>query len=268
MIGKPYDPLKKCFEPQKRRELRNAVAECIQEEFPKFGGERLCLAMADMIVETIRHHEKDAKTISHGKVLWAAISRDHPPARNRRTRNQHLIGVVLTLSCSEDVDERIARKSPRERLRNRAIRLCREAYEQGALLSNADLAEMLNTSDSSVATVLQEYERETGVVVPRRATLHDVGSGLTHKDIICRKRYVEGKASHEIAIETCHSIEAVDRYLGMFDRVRHCRQHGMSIEATAVTLQCGLSLVQQYLAIDDELKKETDSNDSANHENL
>ena len=54
--------------------------------------------------------------------------------------------------------------------------------------------------------------------------------------------------------ETYHSLEAVDRYLGQFDRVRHCRQQGLSVEETAFTLDCSWALVNEYLAIDGELE--------------
>ena len=92
-------------------------------------------------------------------------------------------------------------------------------------------------------------------LVPRRATLHDVGTGLTHKRIICWKRYAEGKSAEEVARETYHSLEAVDRYLGQFDRVRHCRRQGFSPQKTAYTLNCSVALVQEYLAIDEELEE-------------
>ena len=91
--------------------------------------------------------------------------------------------------------------------------------------------------------------------MPRRATLHDVGTGLTHKRIICWKRYAQGKSPDMVAKETYHTLEAVDRYLGQFDRVRHCRQQGFSAEKTAFTLNCSLGLVNEYLAIDRELEE-------------
>jgi hypothetical protein len=65
-----------------------------------------------------------------------------------------------------------------------------------------------------------------------------------------------GKPADVIARETYHSLEAVDRYLGQFDRVRHCRGEGMSPEKTAFTLNCSVALVNEYLAIDHELKKD------------
>jgi hypothetical protein len=133
--------------------------------------------------------------------------------------------------------------------------LCQQAYAQGALLSNCDLAELLGRSDAVIANVLVAHETQTGKLVPRRATLHDVGTGLTHKRIICWKRYAEGKPADVVAKETYHSLEGVDRYLGQFDRVRHCRQQGMSPEKTAFTLNCGVALVNEYLAIDRELEE-------------
>src|SRR4029077_13271112 len=118
---------------------------------------------------------------------------------------------------------------------------------QGGLLSNCDLAELLFTNDQRIAHVLTEHERLTNTLVPRRATLHDVGSGLTHKRIICWKRYAEGKDPQIVARETYHSLEAVDRYLGQYDRVRHCRLQGLTPEETAHTLNCSVALVHQYL---------------------
>ena len=56
-----------------------------------------------------------------------------------------------------------------------------------------------HTSDTAIARVLTGHERLTNTVVPRRATVHDVGTGLTHKRIICWKRYAEGKEPHLVA---------------------------------------------------------------------
>ncbi len=105
-----------------------------------------------------------------------------------------------------------------------------------------------------VGQLLAAYERETNRVVPRRGIIHDAGSNVSHKRIICLKRYVEGKSSDQIARETYHSIEAVDRYLGQFDRVRHGRSQRLSIIETAHILNCSVSLVKAYRKIDKELE--------------
>lgn len=249
------DFVQKKFAPMRDRTLKNALAQRLRKEFPRLGGDRILNLCAEMILEIVERHVRPMETIRHGQIIWMAVSRDDPPARRKRITHTDLIPVVLNLSTVEDLDAILTRQPSSERLLNKALRLCQEAYAQGALLSNCDLSELLSRSESQIANALAAYEREQQQVIPRRATLHDMGSGLTHKRIICWKRYAEGKSQDQIARETHHSLEAVDQYLGKFDRVRHCLQQGMNPTEIAFTLNCSLALVNQYIAIDDELKE-------------
>ena len=208
-----------------------------------------------MILEVISKHMRPQEHLTHGQTLWMAVRVNNPPAHRQRIADTELVPVLLDLSTAENVQQRIDRLPAPERMLRKALRLCQQAYQQGGLLSNCDLAELLNTGDSDIARVLTRHERLTNTVVPRRATLHDVGTGLTHKRIICWKRYAEGKEPHLVVRETYHSLEAVDRYLGQYDRVRHCRLQGLTPEQTAHALGCGLLLVREYLAINDLLEK-------------
>ena len=253
-MSREVDYVRKKFGPLLEKTLQNALAHRIAQEFPRIGGPRIQQLCAQMILEVIGDHVRSREQVRHGQALWMAVAIDDPPARYRRIADTRLVPVVLDVSTPEDVQARLDRESRPRQLQRKAVRLCRQAHQQGALLSNCDLAELLNVDDSYVAAALTDHEQATGQLVPRRATLHDVGSGLTHKAIICRKRYREGKSSDLIARETYHSLEAVDRYLGQFDRVRHCRQQGLSAEQTAYTLDCSLGLVREYLALDRELE--------------
>lgn len=248
------DYVRKKFGPLLAKSLETALAHRIAVEFPRIGGPRIQRLCAEMILELIAEHLRPREHVHHGQVLWLAISRDDRPRRHQRIQDCDLIPVVLDLSIPDDVNARIERTTVDHRLTAKAVRLCHQAHDQGGLLSNCDLAELLCTQDSRIAHVLAEYERQNGRLVPRRATLHDVGTGLTHKRIICWKRYAEGKEPDEVARETYHSLESVDRYLGMYDRVRHCRLHGLSAVETAHVLSCNVRLVEQYLAIDRELE--------------
>ena len=248
------DFVKKKYKPLKDKTLRNALSHCIGTQFPRIGGPRIRELCADMLLEVFWQHVRSCECAQHGQVRWTAYSVDDPPSRNKRAGDTQLVALVLDLSTPEDIDARIERRSASQRLLAKAVRLCRQAHDQGGLLSNCDLAELLSVGDARVAQLLAAHERRSGHLVPRRATLHDVGTGLTHKLIICRKRYLEGKPSDQIARETYHSIEAVDRYLGQYDRVRHCRLEGMDAATIAYTLNCGRALVEAYLAIDVELE--------------
>jgi hypothetical protein len=254
MSTKP-DFVRKKFGPLRDKTLGKALAHRIAKEFPRIGGPRICQLCADMILEVIFKHMRPQDHVAHGQTLWMAVNVNDPPGRHQKLADTDLVPVLLELSTAEDVHARIERLPASQRLLRKALRLCEQAHRQGGLLSNCDLAELLNADDSRIATVLAEHERQTNTLVPRRATLHDVGTGLTHKRIICWKRYAEGKEPHVVARETYHTLEAVDRYLGQYDRVRHCRLQGLTPEETAHALGCSLRLVQEYLAIDDLLEK-------------
>jgi len=253
-MGSQPDFIRKKYGPLRGKTLENAVAERIHREFPRIGGPRIQRLCAEMVLEVVGAHVRACDHLHHGQVLWMAVDAQRPPRHRQRIAESPLVAVVLDLSTAADVDRRVERASAQSRRQAKAVRLCRQAYAQGGLLSNCDLAELLDTSDSQIATLLGAYEDQTGQVLPRRATLHDVGTGLTHKRIICWKRYAEGKAADVVARETYHSLEAVDRYLGLYDRVRHCRLEGLTAERTAQVLDCSLALVREYLAIDQELE--------------
>jgi hypothetical protein len=253
-MGSRPDYIRKKFAPLLDKSLKKALATCIGREFPRIGGPRIRELCAQLVLELMDAHRPPRERVAHGQVVWLAVPLDNPPHRHQRIADLELVPVVLDLSTEDDVQQRLDRRSSDERLLQKSLRLCQQAHAQGGLLSNCDLAELLAQSDSRIASLLSQHERTTGQLVPRRATLHDVGTALTHKRIICYKRYAEGKESHLVAQETWHSLEAVDRYLGQYDRVRCCRLQGLTPEQTAHTLNCSLGLVREYLRIDDELQ--------------
>lgn len=246
------DYIRKRYGPLREKSLKNALSHRIARDFPRLGGERIRHLCADIILEVVGQHLRPRDHVHHGQVVWLGVSLNDPPAHRKPIRDTELVPVILDLSTSEDIQAILDRVNSSQRLKQKAIRLCRQAHEQGALLSNVDLAQLLNRNDSQIASLLAAHERVHQQLIPRRATLHDLGSGLTHKAIICRKR-AEGKTSDQIARETQHSLEAVDRYLADFDRVRHCRKLGMGLDQIAFTLNHSRHLVQQYLDLEQEL---------------
>lgn len=250
----PSDITKLRYSPQLGRTLERALADRIGEEFPRIGGPRIRQLCARMILEVVEEYIRPRETLRHGQLLWAAISRDQPPAVRARTGHEHLVPVVLDLSSSADVELLLDHPKREAVLQQRCVRLCQQAYEQGAVLSNVDLALVLSSDPCKIASVIARYERQENKMLPRRATVHDVGTAVTHKKIICLKHHVEGKTSDQVARETYHSIEAVDRYLGQFERVRYCRANNIDVPQTAYMLRCSQNLVHEYLEIDDLIR--------------
>lgn len=253
-MGSVPDYAKKHFRSQFDKALRPALAGRIAKEFPRIGGERMVALCADLVMEIVEQHLRPLEHIRHGQVLWIAVATNSPLRHRQRLRDADLVPVLLDLSIPADIAARIEHKPPHERRLAKALRLCEQAHAQGGLLSNCDLAELLGTSDATIANLLAAHERTTGTPVPRRATLHDVGTALTHKTIIIRQRYRDGKSSDQVARDTRHTLEAVDNYIGTFDRVCACRKLGLTPEQTAQTIGKSLRLVKEHLAIDDTLK--------------
>ena len=252
MINKT-DSLKAGLQPLLAKTLENALAHRVAKEFPRIGGPRICKLCAEMIMEVVNNHIRPKDNVHHGQIVWTAINVNDRPGWCQKIADTDLVTVVLDASTAEDVQSRIDRAHPRQWRLRKAIRMCRQAYEQGGLLTNTDLSEILNFADSLIAQLLANYERQNKTLIPRRGTVHDAGNSLSHKWIICHKRYVEGKSADQIARETYHSLDAVDRYLGQFDRVRHCLQQGLDTAEIAHILNCSVSLVEVYQQMDKEL---------------
>lgn len=261
-ISPKLDRIRRMFTPLKAKTLKNALAHVVGRDFPRIGGERIRMLCAEMILEVVAVHLQPRDHLRHGQALWLGVDVDDPPTRAKRIADTNLTPVILDVSTVDDLQARIDRKPVDERLRTKAIRMCEQAFQQGALLTSVDLAELMSNDAARIASLLTAYERKTGKIVPRRANVHDIGSGVTHKRIICWKRYADGKSSDKIAHETYHTVEAVDRYIGQFDRVRHCRKEGMTPSETAYTLNCSLNLVNEYLKIDRELEGPSDDDDA------
>jgi len=253
MISK-NDRLKAGLRPLLAKTLENSLAHRIAKEFPRIGGPRICKLCAEMIMEVVRNHIRSTEYVHHGQIVWTAVSIDHPPGKHKKIADTELVTVVLDASTAEDIRARIARIPSNQWRLRKAIRMCQQAYDQGGLLTNHDLSEILNIADSHIGQLFSKHEHQTKTMIPRCGTIHDAGNSLSHKWIICYKRYVEGKSSDQIARETYHCLESVDRYLGQFDRIRHCLRQGLGTMEIAHVLNCGVSLVEAYRQIDMELE--------------
>lgn len=255
-MGKSASHLVKHFRTQKVRALREQLATLLVAEFPRFGGRRMAEHGADLILDTVEKNLVPRDHFVHGQVLFACYPVELTGPR-RRIEEVALVPVTLDLYTIEEIDALIAGVKPRRKqMTERLIRLCRQAHAQGGLLSNSDLTLLTGIESAQIATYLHQHERDEHEVVPRRATLHDCGSGLSHKGVICRQRYLEGKQPHEIARDTFHSPDAVNAYLKRFERVRLCQTKGMTPEETAQALSCSLGLVQEYIALDEQIERQ------------
>lgn len=130
--------------------------------------------------------------------------------------------------------------------RLRIERLTRQAYDQGALLTQLDLAVLLGVCDAVVSQYVQEIQSE-GHLLPTRGNIHDLSGAITHKREIITL-YLQGYLTPDIALKTNHSKEAVDRYIKDYHRVEILWQHDIKdIDKISQLSRLSKRVVQQYV---------------------
>jgi hypothetical protein len=163
--------------------------------------------------------------------------------------------VILTLAEPGDV-EQLAKGIPMSVIARQSMaRICREAFEQGALLSMRDIGLLVWRSNAAVSVIREKLEAEQITTLPHVGSIQDFGTCISHKAIIIRKVVYEGKDPRRAADETKHSQRAVDRYLKDFHRVRTCYERMADIELVARTTGLSKRLVKQYVTIIEENEK-------------
>lgn len=86
--------------------------------------------------------------------------------------------ITLTLDSPDDLEA--LRNGIAALRRSKIQRLTREAQEQGALLTQEDLARLLCTSRSTIKRHIARL-RAKGIGVPTRGQVKDIGQGISHK---------------------------------------------------------------------------------------
>ena len=241
------------YRPLTAKSLRNRLYSFIKWEFPRLGGSWVVRAFVDKLLEIVDSYRFFHGKLKPGQMIWPAVAVDERPVYRKPMWRTRQVPVIVTVVNQDDIDE-LRKGASRYKLMKQAIvRAANDAYAQGGVLTCTDLGLMFNRSHNRVAAVIREYEEETGEIVPRRGNVHDMGRTVSHKRIICRRAYLEGKFTPVIARETCHSPEAVDHYILDFARVYFATvQRGMTIEETVFATQRPRYLVEEYVQMIEE----------------
>ncbi|MBC8230201.1 DUF1670 domain-containing protein [bacterium] len=234
-------------------------------------GEVTAKAIVDDILQTIEHYFVIAKplqlmaegktppddySLRYGQLVWMAVPIDEYPQRGKSIVQTRMKPVILTYLAAEDI-ETIRKGFTSRQLRiNRMVRWCEQAYDQGALLTQLDLAVLLNVCDSVVSSYVNEYQRTSGKILPTRGNIHDLSGAITHKREIITL-YLEGHLTPTIARKTRHSKEAVDRYIRDYESVKIVRKATEDIDEMSQITHLSKRVIQQYLDLipDEELQR-------------
>lgn len=224
-------------------------------------GEVTARAIVDDILTTIEHYfvisqplERlaqgkdliDERYLRYGQLVWMAVPVDEYPQRGKSIVQTRMKPVVLTYLAAEDIESIRHGFTSRQLRINRMVRWCYQAFDQGGLLTQLDLAVLLNVCDSVVSSYVNEYQNTSGKILPTRGNIHDLSGAITHKREIITL-YLQGYLTPTIASKTNHSKEAVDRYIRDYEAVKTVRTAIADVDKISQITHLSQRVVTQYL---------------------
>lgn len=190
--------------------------------------------------------DEDLHHIHYGQLVWMAVPVDEYPQRGKSIAATRMKPVVLSFLTDDDIGH-IAHGFDSTSLRKKRLqRWVEEAFDQGALLTQLDLACLLGVCDAVVSKYVGEIQ-QSGCILPTRGNIHDLSGAVTHKREIITL-YLEGFLTPEIAIKTKHSKEAVDRYINDYHRVEMLWKFNItSLDDISKLTRLSNRVAQQYI---------------------
>lgn len=236
----------------KHKNLHQLLLHRFMNHYGYDKGEITAKAIIDDILKLVDDYflvstmDDDLHYIHYGQLVWMAVPVDEYPQRGKTIAQTRMKPVVLSFVTDEDIGH-IAHGFNTAALRKRRIiRWTDEAFNQGALLTQLDLAMLLGICDAVVSKYVQEIQ-STGKILPTRGNIHDLSGAVTHKQEIITL-YLEGYLTLDIAVKTKHSKEAVDRYIRDYHRVELLWNHGITnLEKISQLARLSKRVVQQYI---------------------
>jgi DNA-binding CsgD family transcriptional regulator len=194
----------------------------------------------------------DDHTIQPGQLVWRAIKEDEPPGKPLTACVFKTIR--LTVHALEEDREVLYAYGRSAKRGQQCMRTATEALDQGALLTQEDLAEILDSDPKTIRTDIKRYQQKYGILIPTRGNKKDIGPGITHREKAVAL-YLQGKDPVAIGRDLQHSLKAVERYLQTFRRVVYCQGQMRNSLKTAMVVGVSVALVNRYLALRDKFIK-------------
>ena len=244
------------------KSLRQLLIHRFLNDYGYDKGEVTATAIVDDILKTVEDYfvitlplEKlatgdqppDERLLSYGQLVWMAVPIEEHPERGKSIIKTRMKPIILTYLATEDIESFRNGFTSRKPLRiNRLVRWCHQAYDQGALLTQLDLAVLLNVCDAVVCDYVNEWQKTTGEILPTRGNIHDLSGAITHKKEIITL-YLQGHLTPSIAAKTKHSKEAVDRYIRDYESVKVVRKATADIDKISQITRLSKRVISQYL---------------------
>jgi hypothetical protein len=210
-----------------QRTFRSAVLHELETQYGLLGSQRVLSLLAEDIERLVRAFFPTPEHLQSGWMIYTGVKASGPKATPGQSATaRELVTLAWPVLLAEDIqylashgDTRAVRKTWNQQ---RLTRLLAYGYAHPrgpVLLTEADLAALLNWDTVQVSQALQEIRQRTGEPCLTVGYYFDQGMRPTHKTEVIT-RYEHGMDEAEIARQTQHTPGSVGHYIRDYERVR------------------------------------------------
>lgn len=232
----------------KGKSLKNILLDRFLNHYGYDKGIVTANAIIDDLLLLIEQYYRysDNSFLKEGQMVWPAVPVDELPAKGKSMAQTKVKPVILDIISQSDIDDMKAPMHHRELRMKRVERWTHQAFDQGACLSQLDLAVLLATNEYTAGEYVREYESTYNRPLPTRGNVQLIGSGQTHKKQIITD-YLNGYLVPTICQRTNHSKEAVERYIHDFEAVRLLASKFDDLNTISLITRLSERVVSQYI---------------------
>jgi len=228
--------------------LKNSLTLHLMENYGYQSKPKVAEALIIDLLSIHAESSKDASELKPGQMVWPAVLKTEKHGNGKTLTKTKSKQVILSVVADSDILDYSRGVKTSRILAKRIARIVNEAYHQGGVLSQADIALIFNLSQAKLSKLVLKYQKEKEVMLPLRGVVHDIGRSITHKVKIINM-YTQNYSTKDIARATSHAPSSVDRYIRDFQRVKILYERGMILSEIAYITSLSENLVTEYVKI-------------------
>jgi len=232
----------------KGKSLKHIILDRFLNHYGYDKGAVTASAIIDDLLALIEQYYRynDNSFLKPGQIVWHAVPVDEYPRKGKSMAQTKLKPVVLDMITDDDIEGLKTPVGTHELKMKKIERLTTQAYDQGALLSQLDLAVLLASTTVTVGICVREYHNLYNRPLPTRGNIQLIGSGQTHKRAIIAL-HLKGYLVPTICQKTNHSKESVERYIHDYEAIKTLSEKFDDVDLISRIVRLTPSVVKQYL---------------------
>ncbi len=238
------------FTPLRDKTLNNVLLQLFATEFGFRDKMLFAQAMVERILDTIEQFVRPLSWVKPGQLLWMAVANDGYKHAHQTMKEIPQVPVIVDLVTDEDLRALAQGQQAHQVRQQRFARILDQAFAQGGVLAQSDLAAISLISVPQVSADLKSIRQTIQRTLPYRGSVQDIGGTISHK-VEAVRLYEQGYLEPEICrlLSPEHSLRSVERYIQTYKNVTKLLERGFSPVEVSGILSMSERLVRAYVEI-------------------